>query len=277
MSDPTINVQNLPLDKVVPNPWNANEMSDHAFNRLVDELKDVGFIDPIQVVPMNDGTFRILGGEHRYQAARVLGWETVPAVILSESKWQDVDLQKLVTVRLNVLRGKTNPEKMAKLYKEMADKYGEESLQQLFAYTDQDQWNKLVGAVSAGLKGSGLPKEIQDKFAQAAKEVKTVDNLSVILNQLFTKYGESLKYNFMVFTFGGKEHIYIAMNKEMKAAMDKVLDYCRDRRRDVNEILAPLTKEYVKYIEARKADEDIRVPPESDDVLEENVDFSDKG
>jgi uncharacterized ParB-like nuclease family protein len=111
-----LNVGQIPLEQLRPNPWNPNEMDDAAFNRLAEELQDVGMIDPIQVVPMEDGLYRIIGGEHRYQVARTLGWKTLPCVVLSEARWKDEDLQKLVTVRLNVLRGKINPERMVSPY-----------------------------------------------------------------------------------------------------------------------------------------------------------------
>jgi hypothetical protein len=129
-----LEVEQLPLDKLIPNAWNPNAMDDAAFSRLTQELSTVGMIDPIQVVEMADGTYRILGGEHRFHAASVLGWTSLPCVVLRGARWQDEDMQKLVTVRLNALKGRINATKMVQLYNEMAEKYGEEDVQNLFAY-----------------------------------------------------------------------------------------------------------------------------------------------
>jgi ParB/RepB/Spo0J family partition protein len=259
-------VQDVAIEDIEPNPWNPNEQDDVAFNRLTEELQTVGMIDPIQVVPMASGKYRILGGEHRYQAAKLLGWATIPCVILSEERWQDEDLQKLVTVRLNMLKGKLNPEKMATLYTEMAGKYGDQALQNLFAFTDTDAWEKLVKSITKGLKAS-LPKEIAEKFEEAAKEVKTVDDLSNILNHLFNKYGDTLKYSFMVFTFGGKDHIYVAMDKSTKSNMDKVLTYCKEEGIDLNKVIGPLSAVWLDETKKRgvSADPTETEEPEQND------------
>ena len=245
----TCEVRNLLLSDILENSWNPNKMDDSSFNRLTEELRDVGCIDPIQVVPLEDGTYRILGGAHRFQAAKVLGWDSIPCVILSDVKWQDEDLQKLVTVRLNVLRGKIDPSRMVSLYDEMQAKYGEAALQGMLAYTDQDAWGKMLKSIGKGLAKSGLPKAIVDQFAESAKELKSVDDLSTILNSLFTQYGDTLQYNFMVFTFGGKEHIYITMTKPTKRAMDQVLKFCKTHRRDINEVFAELASAWAKKAE----------------------------
>jgi hypothetical protein len=251
---PDMRVEKIPLGQLVPNEWNPNAMDPETFNRLTNELSNVGFIDPIQVVPTDDGRYRILGGEHRYQAAKVLGWDELPCVILTEERWQDEDLQKFVTVRLNMLHGKLNPTKMVQLYEEMADKYGEDSLQELFAFTDSDAWEGLLKEMTKGIKQSGLPKDMADKFDEAAKEIKTVEGLSHVLNKLFTDYGDTLKHNFMVFTFGGKEHLFIAMSKKMKKTMDRVKKFCVENDLDINAVMQPVTGKWLEHVEAEGLD-----------------------
>jgi intein/homing endonuclease len=124
----------IEIDLLENNSYNPNSLGQGDFDRLVSEIQNVGFIAPIQVVPLATGKYRIIGGEHRVAAARELKLAKVPAMVLDGPKWQDEDLQQLVTVRLNVLHGKLNPEKLAVLYNRMAKTYGEEALQQLFAF-----------------------------------------------------------------------------------------------------------------------------------------------
>lgn len=248
---PKLELQHIAVDLLRENEWNPNEMDEIAFGRLLSEIMEVGFIDPIQVVPMQDGTYRILGGAHRAKAAKTLGWTTIPCVVLSDAKWDDEDLQKFVTVRLNVLHGNMNPGKFASLYSEMADKYGKDSLQGLFAYTDRDGWDKLVSAISKGLKNA-LPPDIAKKFDDTKDEIKTVEGLSQTLNHLFTKYGNTLQYNFMVFAFGGKEHLYVAMNKKTKKAMDRVTQYSQEWSKDINEVLADVAEQWAEDADSRE-------------------------
>ena len=240
-----LDVRNIQLDSIVANAWNPNEMDDETFNRLAEEIQSVGFLDPIQVVQMEDGTYRILGGEHRFHAVKILGWETIPAVVLSDEKWRDEDLQKFVTVRLNILRGKTNPAKMVELYDEMAEKYGEDALQGMFAYTDQDAWSDTLKMMGKAIKKS-LPKDVSKRFDDAKGEIKTVDDLSNILNTLFAKYGNTLDKSFMVFAYGGKEHVYVEMDKDMAAKMKKIREFCVENERDINEVLSPAVAEAVR-------------------------------
>jgi len=149
---------------------------------------------------------------------------------------------KFVTVRLNVLKGKMDPEKFAKLYGEMAEKYGAEALQQLMGYADTKGFQKIVGDVKRGLKKS-LPKELQDEFDEKAKEAKTIEDLSNILQHLFAKHGDTVNLSFMVFSFGKQEHVYCQMNRNTKKALDKVLAYCKHTNEDINDFLGPIIEE----------------------------------
>jgi len=237
-----VELKHIPIDLICPNSWNPQSQDEITFQRLVDEIRDVGFLDPLEVVPLDDGTYRIIGGEHRWQAAKVIGLEELPCSVLVDAKWQDEDLQKFVTVRLNVLKGKLDPEKFAKLYGEMATKYGADALQQLMGYTDTKAFQKVVGDVKRGLKKS-LPKDLQDEFDEKAKEAKTVEDLSNILQHLFAKHGDTVNLSFMVFSFGKQEHTYVQMNRQTKKALDKVLAYCRHANEDINDFLAPLIEE----------------------------------
>jgi ParB/RepB/Spo0J family partition protein len=250
-----IDMRMIPIDLIQPNNWNPQDQNEQTFQRLVDEIRDVGFIDPLEVVPLADGHYRIIGGEHRWQAAKLACLDELPCVVLLDAKWQDEDLQKFVTVRLNVLKGKLDPTRFAKLYQEMAEKYGSEALQQLMAFADTKGFQKLVGDVKRGLKKS-LPKEMQDEFDTKAKEAKTVEDLQQIIQDIFAKYGDTVSMSFVVFTYGKQEHIYVQANSKTKKALDKVLSYCRSAGEDINDFLAPIIEEAgkkaLKELEASK-------------------------
>lgn len=246
-----VKILNIPVELVHENDFNPNEMDDATFNRLSQEIDDVGFIEPLQVVPMEDGTYLIIGGAHRFQVAKSKGWKRISCVILSHARWASDDLRKFETVRLNVLHGKLNPTRMAKLYDEMAAKYGSEALQGLFAYVNSDEWDKTVKKIGRSLAKSGLPKDVVDKFDAAAKEMKSVDDLSTILNTLFSQYGDTLQYSYMVFTYGNKDHIYVAMDKTTKRTMDAVLKHCKEQQVDINSVIGPLTADWVKNMNAK--------------------------
>lgn len=242
MTQPQHELKYLSIDDVVPNPWNPQHMDEAMFARLVEEIKENGCTAAIQVVPLADGSFRIIGGEHRWRACQEAGLEQVPCTVLQGKRWQDEDLQKFETVRLNVIGGKMNTDKFIKLYEEMADKYGKDALQQLMGYVDTRQFQKLVGEVKRGMK-QALPKEMHAEFDEKAKESKTVEDLGTVIQTLFAKFGDTVQQSFMVFTFGKKEHVYVQMTRPMKKALDKALNYCRESGADINDLLAPILEE----------------------------------
>lgn len=251
-------VKSLNVDDIVPNFWNPNVMDEATLNRLADEIRSIGFIDPIQVVPLEDGKYMIIGGEHRWRVAKILGYKTIPCVVLSDEKFKDTDLQKFITVRLNVLHGKIDPEKFVNLYNEMVDKYGDEALRELMAFTDENAWKKLVGGVRDALVESGLPEELIQRFDETTREIKTIDNLSSILNYLFSQYGDTLKNNFMVFTYGKKEHIYIACNKDVYDKIRGISLKVKENQVDINDVLSVLFDnwESIDFSEFKKVSDD---------------------
>ncbi len=241
-------LKKIPIEHLEVNEWNPNAMDDETFNRLVEEIENVGFNDALQVVPIKvegepepeEGTllnYRIIGGEHRYHAAKILGYTELPCMVLTDAQFASEDLQKFLTMRLNVLHGKTDPTKFVALYEEMGERYGEEALQDLFAFTDSGEWDQLTKGVRSALEGTGLPKEALDKFDEVTAELQTVDDLSLILNQLFSKYGDTLQHGFMVFTYGGHENVYVAMEKGVARNVKKIRDACVEQDLNINDII----------------------------------------
>lgn len=253
-----IEYQMIPVDLLENNHWNPNSMEQADFDRLIDEIKDVGFLDPVAVVMLDSGRYRIIGGEHRSAAARELKMEEIPAVVLQGSRFDAVELQKLLTVRFNSLSGKVNPEKMALLYKEMAKKYGEDSLRDLFAFSDKHGWKKLVSQIKKGLSNVSLPKETREKLDQDMKEAKTLQDLEKILNDMWSSYGDTVHQSFMIFTYGRREHIYVRMAKDTRKAVKDIVAHCKKTGEDINEVLAPALQalgEVVSKKDAKKVEE----------------------
>lgn len=256
------------MNLIDPNEWNPNEMDAKTFNRLVEEIREVGFVEPIQVVAYiaeetGETRYLILGGEHRYRAVQVLGRPTIPAVILKHKKYADKDFQKAMTVRLNALRGRLNKEKMVKLFLEFAEKYPTEKIQDMFAFTHKDEWEKLVGETRKGLKKAGLPPEVMEEYDRNVKEIKTVDDLGRIVQHLFQMYKDTVPYGFMVFTWGKKEHVYVAMSKRTKEAMDRLMKMCKDGQIEINTLLGPAIEAIVEDtpVLPKDGDKEPEAPP----------------
>src|SRR5438552_2142849 len=199
--------EEVDVEDLVFNPENPNEMTKKELELLKKSIQEVGFIDPPQVIQMDSGKFFVVGGEHRARAAMDLQYKTIPVDVLQGDKWQDQDLIKFVTVRMNVLHGKMNPEKFLKIYNQVVNKYGKEEVAQYMGYTSQDGIKNLIGVMAKGMKES-LSPEMAEEFEQEAKQAKTVADLNNIVQKLMSEYGDTLKYSFMILSWGGRLHTY---------------------------------------------------------------------
>jgi len=69
-----------------------------------------GLIHPITVRRLEDGGYRLIAGHHRLEAARKLGWESIPAIIL---KGLDAVDAELVEIDENLIRADLTPAEQA--------------------------------------------------------------------------------------------------------------------------------------------------------------------
>lgn len=74
-----------PVEALAPNPWNTNRITDPVNEqKLRESLLRLGAFKPILVRTMKDGTLQILGGEHRWKAAKQLEMDSVPVINLGK-------------------------------------------------------------------------------------------------------------------------------------------------------------------------------------------------
>ena len=66
----------------------------------------------------------------------------------------------------------------------------------------------------------------------------TLKDLERILNELWSSYGDTMHQSFIVFTYGNREHVYVAMNARVRKALKKVTKYCKGGE-DINDVIGP--------------------------------------
>jgi ParB family chromosome partitioning protein len=74
-----LEVVNIPIDRLVKDPKNLREDGD--VGALVEEIKNIGFIDPIEVRPLGNGMYGVVAGSRRLEAAKRLGLQELPCII----------------------------------------------------------------------------------------------------------------------------------------------------------------------------------------------------
>ena len=208
------------VDEIVPNPENPNQQDDRTFNALVREMEREGWTQPLQVVEQEDGQYQIVAGEHRWRAARILQWRC-PVIVLPREAWEQ-DRRDMVMVKDNLLKGRLNPEKFTALYNRLAERYDGEVLQTLMGFTSEDAFKRVYQQVKRN-----LPPGLRDALARTKDEIKTIDDLSLVLNKLFREHGETLDSNYMVFSYGGRDVLWVRADKDLWKTVTGIAEEAR--------------------------------------------------
>lgn len=267
-----------PINALVPNEHNPNEMDEASFNALYDNIERMGVTDPILVrpIPGKAGQYKIIGGHHRWEVAKLHDLEEVPITVVTDPSFDD-DAEKFQMVRHNIIHGKMSAKKFTALYESLSGKYSEEVASEMFGFTSEEDFRKMVQKT-----GASLPKEMQQSFKDAAKEIKTVNDLSLVLNRLFTSYGDTVPYGYMVMDFGGQDHVWVRMEPKQRQQLLNLGNYCRGHNRTIDKAMAVLLQliateslsqekfeeEFMKAPELNMANLDDATPPTDDNVAQ---------
>ena len=162
----------VPVDKIVENEWNANAQEEIIFNELVQTIKEEGFDESLQVTKLDktdkeyaDGKeYRIIGGEHRFKTAKLLGYKELPVVIKNYTTEKE---QKIKTVRRNQLRGELDRKKFTKLFNSLNTSGINNDLARSMGFKNKETLRKMI----LNYKGKNTKE-----FLEKLKEVKLDEN-----------------------------------------------------------------------------------------------------
>lgn len=95
-----------------PNPWNPNNVDPINQDKLETSIRMTGIKRPIVVRELEDGSYQIIGGQHRTAAAIKLGLDQVP--IINRGPINDSDAKRETLID-NFRYGTDNIDRMAEL------------------------------------------------------------------------------------------------------------------------------------------------------------------
>ena len=136
----------IQLDALHPAEWNPRSITDERFQNFFRSIAaDPGFLQLRPILATADGT--IFAGNMRYRAARQLGWETIPAILVDIPE----ALAKERALRDNAQWGEWEEEELASL---LASLKSQGSDLDLLGFDDCDL-QKLLDSLAnpAGLAG----------------------------------------------------------------------------------------------------------------------------
>ncbi len=153
-ADPVL--RDLPVELIGPNPHQPRRHFDEAtLLALSESLRERGVLQPVLVRPRPGGTYELVAGERRWRAARLAGFETVPAVVRPHDDAESIELALIE----NMAREDLNPVEEARACALLVDELG----------LTREEVGRRVGrsrvAVSNLMRLLDLPDEALDLIA----------------------------------------------------------------------------------------------------------------
>lgn len=258
----------LPLDLLDDHEANPNVLSDKGFDMLVANMEDVGFTDPMLVWPrgmtvqfqqvLKDAKsagikvtgdfvvdefidmlraagirFTFVGGHHRRNGLQYLGETYGFCTVIADDEF-DEDAAEAQLMRNNLIHGKLDPQKFAAMAtRQMQKGLTEDEIQILYGFADDAEFRKMVDSLAKQLP----TQDLQDKFKKAAEEIKTIDGLAKLLNRMFSLYGDTLPYGYLVVDYGGQHSIWLRAEKKTFDAVTLIGQACVENDVTLDEVL----------------------------------------
>lgn len=151
-------VENIPIDKIVPNPKQPREtLNPETLQELIESIKTLGLLQPILVRPKGE-MYEIVAGERRYHAAKVAGLKEIPVIV------KNIDDQTAWDIALteNLQREDLNPIEKAKAFQYYIENFNvtQEELAQRLSISRSE--------VANFLRLLQLPPEIQEEVRRGS-------------------------------------------------------------------------------------------------------------
>ena len=157
----------LPLAEIDVDPDQPRRNFDtEALAELAASIKEHGVICPILVKVTAGGTYRVVAGERRLRASRLIGLETIPAIIDSEDADENNTLAKQLVE--NLQREDLSAIERALAVGQLRDRYG---------WSVREIAKKLGASkslVQRSLDVLGLPEDLREALQLGASESKVL-------------------------------------------------------------------------------------------------------
>ena len=155
----------IEVEKIKSNPLQPRkEFDQESLKELAASIREFGILQPIVVSKIEiekefgaDVEYQLIAGERRLMAAKLLGWERVPAIIRRvETKANQLEL----AIVENLQRQNLNSVETARAYAKLQDEFG------LTQREVAARMGKSRETIANALRLLNLPAEVQDAIAK---------------------------------------------------------------------------------------------------------------
>ena len=152
------NKKEIPLSNIYPNPEQPRVFGKENVEDLLPSMKSDGLIEPIVLRKKSKDHYIIIAGERRFQTAKKLNWETIPAVILNVNEDKAFEMSLVE----NEKRKNLNPWEVGRAIIYIREKQNKtvREVAEVFGYTER--YIKKLSAI-ARLEKEEIKKMIEEK------------------------------------------------------------------------------------------------------------------
>ncbi|NFA61769.1 nucleoid occlusion protein [Clostridium sporogenes] len=151
------NINYISTDKIIPNLYQPRKyFNEESIEELAQSIKVYGIIQPLSVRKIKDGEYELVAGERRLRAAKKLGLNEVPAVIIDVT---DKDSAAIALLE-NLQREDLNCFEEAEAYHNLIQEH----------FYTQDKLSEVIGkkqsTIANKMRLLKLSKEIREKILE---------------------------------------------------------------------------------------------------------------
>ena len=186
-------IVNLPVNSIKYHPKNHlyfRDLDRSMKDKLMEDMRDNGQINPIIVKRNNDDTYTVLAGHQRLIAARRLNWQQIKAIVIEVT---EIEAEKLL-IRDNLFRRHMGGIELARaleVYSKLSDNQTHKSIRQIAEEIGENR-----NTVHFYMKLNNLIPELQ-QLVEDKKLTATAAQVFTSMNEeeqkkLFEALGESI-------------------------------------------------------------------------------------
>jgi hypothetical protein len=216
-------------------PNNSQRQSMHKFSELRESIKTNGFDESLLARQLDDGTYEIIAGNHRYEAGLAEGMDEFPVVIRED--WDDIKAQ-IESVRRNFIRGAIDSNAFTAQVNYLSEEKGLErdTIMDQMGFQSDEEFESLYR------EELELDQRVVESASATASApaIRILDDLGSVVGHLLAEHGQTVPCSFLIFPVGGKQHMYVSVTPGVKAIVQNIAEECFKQHLDINVALSGL-------------------------------------
>lgn len=177
----------LKISQIIPNEYQPRVKFEEAkITELAQTLKTHGLIQPIVVRKKADDMYEIIAGERRYRAAKLLKWETIPAIV---REMTDTETASIALIE-NIQRENLSVIEEANAYVQLIRMHDltQEALAQRLGKSQSTIANRIrLLSLPEEVQEALMDKKISERHARALLKLKEQETQIHFLNIILEK------------------------------------------------------------------------------------------